>query len=114
MGTKLKLIFTVLIISFICTASTLYAQDFSPKCFMYLHSNFQGPVYQVYANSEVWVLGRPWNDNVSSVIVQPGCQLQVYPHWHFEGFDTRFPTGRHTNVGPAWNDQISSVKCICR
>ena len=69
-----------------------------------------------------WV-GRQWNDKVSSLVVRPGCRLDVYEHVHYKGRHKRF-TGkeyrlkRYSWKGPwwsrsSWNDRISSWSCSC-
>jgi len=110
MNTRFKTFFFSLVV---VGTSSSYAADFNKACEMYLHHNFGGPKYLVYEGAEVGFIGKSWNDQVSSVIVPAGCQLKVYLHWHFDGFDNTYTPGSHSYVGDAWNDQISSVKCIC-
>merc|ERR1719474_253098 len=57
-----------------------------------------------------------WNDRISSVKVQPSCDLSVWEHMDYRGSfkqygDSDYPSG--TDVSAFWNDKISSAKCGC-
>ena len=68
-------------------------------------------------------LGRQWNDKVSSLVVRPGCRLDVYEHIHYKGRRKRF-TGKENRLKKysweeswwrtrSWNNRISSWSCSC-
>ena len=58
--------------------------------------------------------GNWWNDRVSSVVVRPGCYLDVYEHTRFRGSSHRLRDGIHKNLPDiGWNDRISSWSCLC-
>lgn len=90
-----------------------YDGGFRPACTMYLHDDFRGDRFSVYANSQVSFVGNIWNDQVSSVSVANGCRLVAYYHANFQKPVNTFGSGNTGYVGNTWNDQISSVKCTC-
>ncbi|MEX1346206.1 MAG: beta/gamma crystallin-related protein [Desulfobacterales bacterium] len=81
---------------------------------MYEGHNFSGPVYFVYAWEEISRIGRWWNDLCSSVVVPPNCHLVVYMHHNFTGNNTTFSPGQYPNIGPPFENNISSAKCLCQ
>lgn len=81
-------------------------------CIIYSNHNFEGVSLAFEPGQEEPWYGSAWNDVVSSVRVEPGCQLEVWEHVTFAGVkaviseDTAF-------VGRYWNDRISSSICRC-
>ncbi|MCI5127006.1 MAG: hypothetical protein D3907_00590 [Candidatus Electrothrix sp. AUS3] len=110
MKKSLKLFFAIFLI---VNSSSVQAASLSTACEMFLHSKFKGNKYLVYSGAQIAYVGTAWNDQVSSVKVPAGCQLKVYLHSQFKGFDKIYPAGPYSYVGDSWNDQISSVKCVC-
>lgn len=110
-------------ITYVCTATmmmgsvfhvvTVGAGQISSGCALYEHSNFQGGNLYFDANQTSASLNSAgWNDKASSVAVSPGCTLEVFQHDNYQG-NRQVYTQDVANVGQAWNDQISSIKCTC-
>lgn len=62
--------------------------------------------------SRDFVDGEFWNDRISSARISPGCSARVTIDTDGEG-DERELEGRVRDLGPEWNDQISSIDCDC-
>ena len=68
-------------------------------------------------------LGMFWDDNVSAIVVRPGCKLDVYSRRNYRGFHRKFTgTAHHLKnykLGRwilkilSWNNRISSWSCHC-
>jgi len=80
---------------------------------LYEHINFGGDRREVDAGESVSWIGGPWNDQVSSLEVRPGCVFNAYEHINFGGAHTTF-LGSVPWVGNWWNDRISSYTCTCQ
>lgn len=79
---------------------------------LFEHSNYGGDRREVNRGAHVPWIGGPWNDQVSSMRVRPGCVLNAYQHADFGGAHETF-AGQVPWVGDAWNDIISSYTCTC-
>lgn len=79
---------------------------------LYEDINFGGDRREVDADNLSWI-GRPWNDQVSSMEVRHGCVLNVYEHANFGGAHETL-LGSVPWVGDWWNDRISSYTCTCQ
>lgn len=79
---------------------------------LYEHINFGGDRREVDSGASVSWIGGPWNDQVSSIEVRPGCVLNAYEHINFGGAHGTFQ-GSVPWVGDGWNDRISSYTCTC-
>jgi len=92
------------------------------RCAMvYFHDDCQGPARHISRGQSSYV-GHRWNDQVSSLVVQRGCKLEVYEDHHYRGRKRTFSEGQarrlHTAVpwwfnSFTWNNRISSWKCSC-
>jgi hypothetical protein len=58
-----------------------------------------------------------WNDQASSALVPPRCDLIVWEHMEGDGASKTWHggvNGLNVNyVGDSWNDRISSARCNC-
>lgn len=79
---------------------------------IYEHIDFGGDSRDVGNNVSISWIGGLWNDQVSSIFVQPGCVLNAYEHINFGGAHETF-IGNVPAVGNWWNDRISSYTCTC-
>jgi hypothetical protein len=74
--------------------------------------NFGGDRREVDDGAFVPWIGGPWNDQVSSIRVRSGCDLNAYENIDFGGAHKTF-AGVVPWVGDTWNDIISSYTCRC-
>ena len=98
-------------------------------CSVYEHRDLQGARMRIanedaitMASREVadtyWRERPDWNDQISSIHLDPGCALRVSEHLDGQG-ETRTWQARRTAglnvwyVGDRWNDEISSATCMC-
>ena len=69
-------------------------------------------------------IGTAYNDQVSTIYVQPYCEVQLFSDSNFSpnspkilhGYkDINAPEKRFNllDVDPQWNNQVSSYKCYC-
>lgn len=93
-------------------------QSGAPVVTFYADINYQGnrfdfPVGE-YPQLPKGLPGKPWqNDVFSSAVVPPGLQVQFWKDYDFQGFGPGiFTAGSYPDVGPFWNDSISSLKVL--
>lgn len=83
------------------------------SCTIYYHGDYRGASVEFRPGEEAPWYGSRWNDQVSSVRVAQGCELQIWEHVTFQGL--RAVITRDTPyIGPAWNDRVSSSICRCQ
>jgi len=54
-----------------------------------------------------------FNNEISSLIVKPGCQMQVWEGQNYTGRFEIFDGPVDSLLTQGWNDRISSLKCTC-
>lgn len=84
----------------------------SAGCTLYEHANYAGVTYRLRPNSAVNAL-HGFNDRASSARVAGSCTLELYEHDDYRG-ERRLLRQDTPEFGSAWNDRVSSAKCLCR
>lgn len=85
----------------------------------------RGPARVLY-NPETNVdLERGWDNRISAVVINGGCELTVWLRPHFQGETISFPAGVYWDLHlftwrcfangrcANWGDAITSYRCIC-
>lgn len=80
-------------------------------CTLFEHPRFRGKSLVVLRGASKEFVDQ-FNDKTSSVRVGPGCSLVAYEHVQFQGASRVF-TNDDSEIGRPWDDQISSVRCLC-
>lgn len=102
------------------------------RCFKFEHrkcdqSDISKKHYRKWAKSmyvSSW-LPHVWNDKISSLVVSPGCTLQVYKdgsrHWFTEKLSSEnsspnehYSSESKASLGPVFSRTISAYKCECK
>jgi len=69
------------------------------------------PFGEQYFYKLQWVFGW-WHDEISALVVRPGCRFHAYEHHFWGGADHVFREGIHNNMG-WWINRPSSWYCEC-
>jgi beta/gamma crystallin len=94
----------------LCAAAPAYARHCAT---LYEHVNYRGDRRNVSSGENTSWIGGPWNDQISSIQVAPGCVLNAYEHVNYGGGQKSF-SGNVPRVGSGWNDEMSSFTCSCQ
>lgn len=73
------------------------------------HANFQGASFRT--DRDIAWVGDRGNDRISAIVVEAGT-WEFYEHIDFGGRSFRMGPGEQPFVGQAWNDRISSMRCV--
>lgn len=84
----------------------------SAGCTLYEHANYAGGTYRLRPNGVAHAL-HGFNDRASSARVSGSCTLELYEHDDHRG-ERRVVRQDTPELGNAWNDRVSSAKCLCR
>lgn len=80
---------------------------------LYEHRDHTGDFMDVNNGENPSFIQSFWNDEVTSIIVMPGCTLALYENADFGG-----RKAQHTKsvalLDQFWNDQVSSYDCSCQ
>jgi hypothetical protein len=110
MSNKKILTCLVVVLGALCAAPSARAAGHCAT--LYEDINFGGEHRDVDDGENVSWIGHLWNDQVSSMRVEPGCVLNAWEHVSFGGDEKTF-LGSVPWVGDPWNDRISSYTCSC-
>ena len=86
---------------------------------LFEHVPCDGDKLIVNEGASVASMPSGWNDIISSIVVNAGCEMTVFQHANFEGAvltvtaETLENLKKHPLGGGTWNDVISSYECIC-
>lgn len=80
-------------------------------CTLFEHPKFRGKSWAVPRGASREFVDH-FNDKASSVRVAPGCSLVAYEHVQFQGASRVF-TNDDSEISRPWDDQISSMRCLC-
>ena len=91
----------------------------SSCAFFYEHDRDSGWEISVKEGDNTWI-GSTENDKVSTIWVQPYCEVQLFQNENFEGDTTTLHGNLQLNAAEkkftldsTWNDELSSYKCHC-
>jgi hypothetical protein len=98
---------------FVAGAVSIAVPAYAAPCArVFEHINHGGEVKHISSGDNVSYVGDLWNDKISSVIVEPGCALNVWEHADYRGKNKTYG-GSLPFVGEDFNDIISSYTCTC-
>ena len=80
-------------------------------CVLYKHKDFKLKLLLLVSDAQFGMLAPGINNEVSSAIVGPGCELYLYREWLFEDLIRIYPEGHYPLLEA--NDEATSAECFC-
>ena len=82
-------------------------------CVYFQQADFQGARGLIMEHEDLDLLGRRWDNQISSIHCAASCRLNAWDEDHYDGETTRL-SGSVRALGDEWNDRISSMAVRCR
>lgn len=105
------LFLTLFLLSSQAAAQYQFASNSEAPVTIYYHAQFQGDQHPIYEDWSIRHSDEYWNDQISSIRVEPGYVVEIFEHANFTG-RKRILRGDWSVYAwnDPWNDRVSSIR----
>lgn len=95
-----------------CASAAAATHVGATDCVVYEGGGYRGAQLALEDGKGYDRLNR-WSDRISSILLKPGCALEIGEDWDFGG--RRVVVRENVPfMGPSWNNRVSAISCGCR